>query len=112
MALDDFLNRGMYKDARERVELVRAQVERGDKQFGGQKAKNLEALTILANQYFVFQTLQSMLGKPDGLSQEEADTAMECIRQADPARLALFRQQVEAGASPESAIKMFTTTAG
>jgi hypothetical protein len=111
-ALDDFLNRRMYKEARERVELVRAQVEHDDRLSGEKKAKCLEVFTNAANLFFAYQTLQSMVAKPDGLSHEEADAAMERIRQADSARVALFREQVEGGASPESALKMLATTAG
>lgn len=111
-ALDDFLNRGMYKEARERTELVRAQVEHDDRLSGEGKAKCLEVFTNAANLFFAYQTLQSMVAKPDGLSHEEADAAMERIRQADSARVALFREQVEGGASQESALKMLAATAG
>ena len=111
-ALDDFVNRGMYKEARERVELVRAQAERDDKLSGEKHPKSLEVLTNAANLFFAYQTLQSMVAKPDGLSQEEADAAMERVPQADPAKVALFRQQVEAGASPKAALEILTTTAG
>jgi DNA-binding MarR family transcriptional regulator len=111
-ALDDFLNRGMYKEARERTELVRAQVEHDDRLSGEGKAKSLEVFTNAANLFFAYQTLQSMVAKPDGLSHEEADAAMERIRQADSARVALFREQVEGGASQESALKMLAATAG
>jgi DNA-binding MarR family transcriptional regulator len=105
------LKTGKLDDALKHLEQIRSRVEK-DTQMSIKK--KTEFLTWVANEenlFFGLQTFSSAM-RIKKLCGDQLQAAVDNLFNADPAKLSLFREQVEGGASPESALKMLATTAG
>ena len=95
----------LFDDARKHLELLRARVELDTEISVDQRTEWVRGITNQENRCFAFQTLKNAESNNE-LSEDQLRATAALVCKADPAQLALFRQQVEAGALPGKAIKL------
>lgn len=110
--LKNYFSRGLFEDAHKHAELLRAQVELDTTMPCELKAKSIKALTDVENRCFALEKLQSVVASTDNLSDAQLDAAIMRVLKADPAKLALFRQRVEAGALADNGTNLFAAIDG
>lgn len=101
----DCLKAGLFDDARQHLERVRARMEQDTQISVEQKTEWVRRIIDQENRCFVLQTLKNAESTNE-LSEDQLRATAALVCKADPAQLALFRQQVEAGALPGKAIKL------
>jgi hypothetical protein len=105
------LKTGKLDDAFKHLEQIRSRVEQDTQMSVKRKTEWLAWIANEDNLWFGLQTFGSAR-RNKKLFGDQLKAAVDNLFNADPAKLALFRQQVEAGASLESALKMLAATAG